>query len=407
MLRFTARALALIALVIFLFGSSYAASNGKLIYSFTGGNDGGDPATQLAFDTAGNAYGTTVTGGNSGCGTVFKLVPVGGGWRESTLYSFTCLSDGKNPYGGVTLDAAGNLYGTTVAGGSGGTCAGDGCGTVYELSPSGNGWSETVLYNFTGGNDGSGPGGSVVFDNDGNLYGSTPDGGAYSMGVVYELSPVEGSEWQQTVIHAFSGGNDGGVGSLGTLLYTAGKFYGISEIGGEYGAGTVFLLYQSNGKWNFQTIHAFEGQPHAGFPYGGLTIDNYGVLYGTTYYGGVYGMGAVFALDIVNNRVQEIVIHSFKGGTDGSLPTSTPAFDAAHNLYGTTSTGGLPACDCGTVFEVSLQGNRLKEKVLHSFASTPDGAYPSYGLTFFNKAMYGSTPVGGAKGQGMIFTFAP
>ncbi len=227
------------------------------------------------------------------------------------------------------------------------------------------------------------------------------------MGVVYELSPVEGSEWQQTVIHAFTGGNDGGVGSLGTLLYTSGKFYGISEIGGKYGAGTVFLLFQSNGKWDFQTIYAFEGQPHAGFPYGGLTIDSYGVLYGTTYYGGVYGMGAVFALDIVNNRVQEIVIHSFKGGTDGSSPTSTPVFDAAHNLYGTTSTGGLPACDCGTVFEVSLLGNRLKEKVLHSFTSAPDGAYPSYGLTFFNKAMYGSTPVGGAKGQGMIFTFTP
>jgi len=151
------QACSLIAVLALLQTASWAASNGKVIYNFTGGNDGGDPATQLSFDSSGNAYGTTVTGGHYGCGTVFQLTPVGSGWQESPLYAFTCGADGKNPYGGVTLDAEGNLYGTTVAGGIGGICVGDGCGTVFELSKSGDTWSETVHYNFTGGDDGFGP----------------------------------------------------------------------------------------------------------------------------------------------------------------------------------------------------------------------------------------------------------
>ena len=163
------------------------------LYSFTGGNDGGDPASQLTFDSAGNAYGTTVIGGVFGCGTVFQLTPMGGGrWQQSVLYSFGCFDDGKNPYGGVTLDAAGNLYGTTVAGGTGGVCSGDGCGVVFKLTKSGGLWSENVLYSFTDGVDGSGPGGGVVFDRAGNLYGTTPDGGAYAAGTIYQLSPNGG-----------------------------------------------------------------------------------------------------------------------------------------------------------------------------------------------------------------------
>src|SRR5205807_903601 len=106
----------------------------------------------------------------------------------------------KNPYGGVVLDSVGNLYGTTVAGGSGGICSGDGCGLVYELTPSGDTWNEIVLYNFTGGDDGFGPGSALVFDKAGNLYGTAPDGGAYGEGVVYQLAPNNG-QWKQTVIH--------------------------------------------------------------------------------------------------------------------------------------------------------------------------------------------------------------
>jgi uncharacterized repeat protein (TIGR03803 family) len=396
-------------MVIALFSPAWAASNGKVIYNFTGGNDGGDPATQLAFDNSGNAYGTTVTGGAFGCGTVFELTPSGSHWRLSTLYSFTCLEDGKNPYGGVTLDAADNLYGTTVAGGSGGTCAGDGCGTVYELSKSGNSWIQTTLYNFTGGNDGSGPGGVVVFDTSGNLYGTTPDGGLDGEGVVYELSPGHGGLWNQTVIHAFTGGADGGVGSLGSLLYNESNFYGVTESGGVYGAGTVFQLSPaSGGGWTFTTIHQFQGLPHAGFPYGGLITDGQGRLFGTTYFGGADGMGTVFAFARVNGELKETVLHSFTGSNDGANPTSTPIFDKAGNLYVTTSGGGSPSCQCGTIFELSPLNGGVKGTTIHSFTGNRDGGFPNYGLTTdMQGTLYGTTPVGGTHNEGVIFSFTP
>src|SRR5262249_4970561 len=148
-----------LAVAVLLVGSGWASTE-HVVYSFTGGADGGDAAAQLVFDNAGNAYGTTVTGGIDGCATVVKLTPSSAGqYTQSVIFSFDCFGTGKNPYGGVTLDGQGNLYGTTVAGGFGGTCAGDGCGLVYELSQSGGGWSETVLYSFGDSPDAAGPGG--------------------------------------------------------------------------------------------------------------------------------------------------------------------------------------------------------------------------------------------------------
>ena len=272
---FMGKILAMAVVSTMLVSGAWAASNGKIVYSFTGSGDGGDPATSLTFDATGNGYGTTVVGGAFGFGTVFELKRLSGGkFQEIVLYSFTGGSDGKNPYGGVIFDGAGNLYGTTVSGGSGGLCSGDGCGVVFELNNSGGNWTETVLYNFTGGNDGSGPGGGVVFDKSGNLYGTTPDGGQFSEGVVYELA-LQGGTWKQTVIHAFTGGNDGAVGSLGSLLLDpSGNFYGVSELGGAHSAGTVFRLSPlTGGKWKFTTLYGFGGQPDAGFPYGGLITD--------------------------------------------------------------------------------------------------------------------------------------
>lgn len=398
--------IASLAIAIFAFLTpAFAASSGKVIYNFTGQNDGSDPATPITFDTSGNAYGTTVTGGDFGCGTVFQLAPIGGGWQQTTLYSFTCGVDGKNPYGGVTLDSTGNLYGTTVAGGSGGACAGDGCGTVFKLKKSGNTWNESVLYNFTGADDGFGPGGGVVFDNAGRLYGTTPDGGADGEGVVYELSLVQ-DQWKQTVIHAFTGGNDGGVGSLGSLLYYEGNFYGVTEIGGQFGAGTVFHLTKQAGQWNFTTIHQFLGLPHAGFPYGGLITDGHR-LFGTTYFGGADGQGTIFDLERFDGETRETVLHSFTGANDGGNPTSTPAFDSSGNLYLTTSTGGSGGCGCGTIFKLTPSGNGVKGTTVHSFQGS-DGAFPNYGLTLDSKGnLYGSTPVGGTDNQGVVFTFTP
>ncbi|MGA7382330.1 MAG: choice-of-anchor tandem repeat GloVer-containing protein [Terriglobales bacterium] len=406
--RLAGKALARVAAAALLVSGAWAASNGKLVYSFSGGDDGSDPATQLTFDSTGNGYGTTVSGGSFGFGTVFELQRLAGGnFQEVVLYSFSGGADGRNPYGGVTFDGNGNLYGTTVSGGSGGVCSGDGCGVVFELTNSGGNWTESVLYNFTGHNDGSGPGGGVVFDKTGKLYGTTPDGGQFSEGVVYELS-LQGSTWQQTVIHAFTGGNDGGVGSLGLLLLDgSGNLYGVSEEGGAHSAGTVFRASPAGGgKWNFATLYAFKGMPDAAFPYGGLITDGKNNLYGTTYYGGTDGVGTVFKLDGTSKK--ESVLYSFQEGTDGGYPTSTLVFDTAGNLYGTTSMGGFPDCDCGTVFELSPAKGGVKETILHRFKEKPDGGYPYYGLNPDPSGnLFSTTASGGNSEAGIVFEFTP
>ena len=399
------------AVVAILANASWAANKEKVLYSFTGASDGGNPATTLTFDSSSNAYGTTVVGG-LGYGTVFQLKHAGGGWTETVLYSFTGDGDGKNPYGGVTLDAAGNLYGTTVAGGTGGTCSGDGCGTVFKLTKSGSTWNQSVLYSFTGGKDGFGPGGGVVFDKKGNLYGTTPDGGAHSAGTVYELSPTHGGQWKERVIHSFTGGSDGSTGSLGVLLFDkAGNFYGIAELGGDNGAGTVFKMSPgAGGKWKFSTLYGFKGQPDAGFPYGGLTSDAKGNLYGTTYYGGKNGVGSVFKLKLDSGgKYSESVLYSFKPANDSNFPTSTLTFDTSGDLYGTTSAGGESGCGCGTVFKLTPgSGRRWKESTVHRFTSNPDGAYAYYGVVRDHVGnLYGATTAGGAQNQGALFELTP
>ena len=207
--------------------------------------------------------------------------------------------------------------------------------------------------------------------------------------------------WQEKVIHNFTGGDDGAVGSLGRLLIdSAGGIYGVTELGGANGAGTVFKLFSSGGTWNLITLYAFKGQPDAAFPYGGLIADANGNLYGTTYYGGVNGAGTVFKLAPGASAVagwRDTVLYSFQGGADGGSPTSTLVFDAAGNLYGTTSAGGDPGCDCGVAFELSPNGSGgWNESVLHTFGTPPDGAYLYYGMTPDGMGnFFGTTVAGG------------
>jgi uncharacterized repeat protein (TIGR03803 family) len=383
--------------------SRSAGGSEHILYSFTGGSDGGNAATGLALDGNGNLYGTTVIGGTSQCGTIFKLtLQASPPWPETVLHNFGCYADGKNPHGGVTFDRRGNLDGTTVAGGSGGSCSSDGCGIVFQLTPQ----TENVLHNFSAGPDGFGPGGGVVFDPTGNVYGMTPDGGSHSEGTVYEVWRA-GRQWHEKVIHAFSGGTDGGVGSLGLLLRdAAGSLYGVAEIGGAHGAGTVFKLSATSRKrWNLTTLYAFKGQPDGGSPYGGLVADAAGDLFGTTYYGGADGLGSVFELvGGAHGRYRERVLYSFRGGSDGSSPTATLVLKSGE-LYGTTSAGG-GGCGCGTVFKVNARSGT--ERVLHAFGSGADGAYPYYGLTRDSSGnLYGATVAGGSFGQGTVYEFTP
>jgi uncharacterized repeat protein (TIGR03803 family) len=382
--------------------SRSATSSESVLHSFTGGSDGGNAATGLVLDGNGNLYGTTVTGGTSQCGTIFKLMPQASPpWPESVLHNFDCYADG-NPHGGVTFDRRGNLDGTTVAGGSGGSCSSDGCGIVFQLTSQ----TENVLHNFSAGSDGFGPGGGVVFDPSGNVYGMTPDGGADSEGTIYEVWHA-GRQWHEKVIHAFTGGTDGGVGSLGSLLRDrAGNLYGVTEIGGAHGNGTVFKLHATSKKqWKLTTLYAFKGTSDGGSPYGGLVADGAGDLYGTTYYGGANGLGTVFELAAsAHGRYRERVLYSFQGYSDGSSPTATLVFQNGE-LYGTTSAGG-GSCGCGTIFEVVASSG--SETVLHAFGNGSDGAYPYYGLTPDARGnFYGATVAGSSFGQGTVYEFTP
>jgi uncharacterized repeat protein (TIGR03803 family) len=401
--------LAVAALGAVPLGRVGAAGTVQVIHSF--GDGGGEyPATDLVVDATGTIYGTTTQGGGLNSGTVFALSPSGQGWSESVLYSFTSGSDGSQPYNGVTLDAQGNLYGTTVTGGTGQACEG-GCGVVYKLTKNGETWSQSVLHSFTGGDDGSGPGAGLTIDPDGNLYGMTPTGGAFGLGVIYKMAPDGSGGWTHSVVHAFTGGADGATGSAGRLLLHGGRLYGVATVGGTHGKGTVFRLTpQTGGGWSLDTLYAFKGPPDGGLPYGAVVRDAAGRLYGTTYYDGAHGLGAVYQLTPTpSGPWKERVIHSFEGGWDGSYPVGHLNRDAAGNLYGTTSEGGDESCYCGTIFKLTNVGaGQWPHTVLHTFKGSPDGKYSYNGMARgFQGTLYGATVRGGADDDGVIFAFTP
>jgi len=405
------RGLAAFPLMVMLAGAASVPTT-KVLYSFTGNSDGGYPDTDLVVDAAGNLYGSSVEGGTFDSGAVFKLSPSTTGWTETVLYSFTGGIDGGQPYGGVTLDAQGNLYGTAVVGGSfaGSPCVESGCGVVFKLTNSGGTWTYSAVHKFAGGNDGYGPGSGLTFDGNSNFYGMTPTGGANGLGVIYQIHVDQNGNHGERVIHTFAGASDGATGSAGRLLLDkTGNLYGVATVGGANGAGTAFKLSRgSNGAWNFETLYSFQGQTNAGFPYGALTADAAGNFYGTTYYSGANGIGAVYELSPVNGAYQERLLYSFAGGADGSYPISNLVSDAAGNLYGTTSEGGA-SCSCGTIFRLHLgnDGN-WKEEVVHRFKGAPDGGFSYNGMVAGPAGVfYGTTVHGGTNDEGSIYQFTP
>lgn len=390
--------------------AAHAAATTDVIYSFEEEN-GEYPATELVLDADGNLYGTATSGGDFNAGLVFKLSPDGfGGWTSTVLHHFTGLADGLNPYGGVAIDAQGNLYGTTTAGGNGGICAEDGCGVLYKLTRSGDAYSFSVIHDFTGGDDGWGAGGQPALDSRGNVYGTTPNGGVNGVGVIYQVRPVGGG-YAFRVLHAFTGGADGATGGLGRILVRGDRtLYGIATVGGAHGAGVAYRMrLRANGDWQFRTIYAFRGAPDAGSPYGGLTADEDGNLYGTTYYDGANGYGTVYQLSRSGGTWTERVLHSFGGGIDGNNPSTNLVFDARGNLYGTTAEGGAPGCDCGTIFRLSQDdvGN-WSERIMYRFQGVPDGGYSYYSLAPDRAGnFYGATVHGGENNDGAIYRFTP
>jgi len=263
----------------------------RVLYSFTGGSDGANPFSGVIFDGGGNLYGTTYYGGASGAGVVYKLTPNSDGtWIERVLHTFTGGLDGGNPdFGNLTFDTAGNLYGPTGYGG------GSGSGVVYKLTPSGDGtWTETVLHTFTGGKDGMIPSGTLVFDPMGRLYG-VAQGVNGDYGNVFKLTLGANGKWSDQVLYVFQGDQDGAYPVGGVVLDTAGNLYGTTNAGFNTrgGAGQLFKLVR--GVWT-KYAYLFGGPPQdGGNSTAPVVFDAAGNLYGTAYDGwGIGCCGVVF-----------------------------------------------------------------------------------------------------------------
>lgn len=384
----------------------------SVLYTFSGATDGYGPYASLVFDSVGNLYGTTVIGGTSNAGAVFRLTPSSTGWQESVLYSFTGGNDGANPWSSLVLDAAGNLYGTTYFGGK------HGYGTVFSLSPSSTGWSLTVLHAFTGSFDGGNPHAGVILDAAGNVYGTTYFGGRGN-GVVFELSRANG--WKENVLHMFTGLNDGGYPGDSLIFDPAGNLYGTTTAGGLIHDGVVFRLSPtSSGTWKEAVLHAFKGGNDGSVPWGRLALDSAGNLYGTTLNGGSasacsgMGCGTVFRLK-PNSKGGwiENLLYSFAGQADGSYPYAGVTLDASGNLYGATYfAGNLADCagsGCGNVYELSQNSSgHWEQKVLYEFTGGADGGDP-YSAPIFDAAgnLYGVAPQNGASEQGVVYEITP
>jgi uncharacterized repeat protein (TIGR03803 family) len=342
--------------VLWFFGES---SQGG---SFT---DGVGP-TGMIMDGVGNLFGTTGAGGLYDGGTVFEYTADG---TESILWNFSngksgVHGDGKNPAAGPIEDADGNLYGTTEYGGPYYAGQSKSGGTIFKLSPSGDGWIESILWSFGKGTDGRYPLASLIEDSSGNLYGTTSSGGARGAGTVFELSP-SGTNWTESILWSFGNGLDGAIPQAGVIFDAKGNLYGTTSAGGASGDGTVFELSPpaaGEGTWSESVLWSFGGYANDGTnPVVSLLLDGNGNLYGTTEYGGPYTVsrlghtvtgGTAFELTpTVGGNWNESILWNFGNGTDGFSPEGSLIMDKFGNLYSTTFQGGIDGG--GTVFEIS------------------------------------------------------
>ena len=257
------------------------------IHQFGRGLDGDEPIGGAALDSQGHIYGTTLLGGANGNGTVWEAMRSGYRWLERVIYSFGTGADAMNPAAGVTVDPQGNLYGTTPAGGAFGN------GAVYMLSPSGSGFTESVLYSFQGTSDGQNPVGGLILDASGNLYGTTFDGGINGGGTVYQLSPST-SGWTFTVLYSFVGGYGGPYNKL--TLDSNGNLYGFTNAEGANGFGSIFKLTPGSAGWTYTDLYDFQNGTDGGLPYGSVAVDANGNVFGTASSGGSKNQGVVFEI---------------------------------------------------------------------------------------------------------------
>jgi uncharacterized repeat protein (TIGR03803 family) len=370
-------------------GGAHAAPVYTLLYSFTGGSDGAFPCSTLIEDAAGNLYGTTAAGGISQpsvvgpqYGVVFKMTPQG---SETVLHDFGVGNDGADPRAGVIADAKGNMYGTTAEGGPTYN------GIVFSVTPAGR---EKVLHQFSSDPDGALPQGGLLAIGHGDFVGTTTYGGSVGAGTVF-LASTKRSGYK--VMFSFTGSSTGTNPTGALIRDKAGNLYGEASGGGASNMGAVFVLSPSGSE---TLLYSFKGGTDGSEPYGGLVSDSKGNLYGATYAGGSSGYGTLFK---ITPGGAETVLHSFTGTqTDGSGPYAALIRDKSGNLYGTTTEGGTSYL--GTVFEFTAGGSF---ELLHSFSGA-DGGTPLSGLMMDKQGnLWGTTSLGGAANDGTFFELTP
>jgi uncharacterized repeat protein (TIGR03803 family) len=390
----TSGALAVVALIGLMLGNCAVAEaqTYTVLYNFCSQNncsDGAGSVSGLIGDSSGNLYGTTTQGGNptcgNGCGVVFKLAPNG---TETALHAFDGR-DGQYADSSLIMDASGNLFGTTATGGGAGSCN-MGCGVAFEIAPNG---TETVLHAFSGGNDGGYPSGALIADKKGNLYGLTQNGGANGVGALFKIA----SNGTETVLYSFADGNDGAYPVGGLIADKKGNLYGATAGGGPSGEGTVFKLAPDGTE---TVLYAFTGAADGGVPNAGVISDKTGNLYGTTQYDSTFS-GVVY---MIAPSGVETVLYTFcsqQNCEDGYDPMASLVRDKKGNLYGTTYYAGANG-NGGTVFKVTPQG---VETTLHSFdAGSGDGYDSQSNLLKVKGTLYGTTWTGGTNQAGTVFS---
>jgi uncharacterized repeat protein (TIGR03803 family) len=370
----------------------------NVMHIFTNGADGGRPYGRLNLDQAGNVYGTAFQGGVGNNGLVFEFVPASGGtWTENVLYDFAGGSDGSGPQSEVIFDRSGNLYGTTIYGGGG--CGTRGCGTVYELIPANGHWTDKILNAFV--NQGGASAQDLIFDSAGNLYGSSYTGGP-GFGYVFELSPSAGGSWTEDTLWTFKEKGDGGY-PTDPILGPEGQLYGATYLGGNSNLdGSVFELQLNNGKWGLSVLYGFPPSD-GGWPYASLIFDGSGNLYGTTSYGGLENLGAVFEVSPAGESWKESLIYSFAGiYNEQPVYPSSLAFDSAGHLYGAAGFNGSANVATGSVFELTRgTGVGWQEETLINFHGAFYSPAPSPVLD--NSGHVFETAPEGGGGDGAVF----
>jgi hypothetical protein len=386
----------------------------QVLHTFGSGKDGSFPFGPLTLDGKGNLYGSTAAGGGLGCqgygcGTVFRLTQgANGNWSEKALHDFADNGDGASPSGNLALDTSGNLFGTLDG-------SGPGKAAVFELSPRSGGWKISLIYHryLSRG---------LVLDSNGNLYGFLGQG-HLGAGAVGKLSPG-GEGWTYTQLYSFcspKGGCPNGAVSYFPLSWDAnGNLYGTTLYGGNgppkcpgsAGCGVSFqMMHNSDGTWTYHVMHRFADFPTDGqYPDGGLVVDKSGNAYGVAGLGGVHTNGTVFKMTpSTGGRWKQAVLYDFPNCADGCYPGRTLVFDKLGNLYG-VSDGGLPDCGgytCGVVFKLTPQkSGTWMYSVVHKFTGK-DGSFP-WGVIVDDKGnLFGTTETGGTYNSGIAFEITP